>query len=239
MQIHNPLDKPLISIVACMHGDEIFGKTIIDTFFQDPLWLPYVQFVFANEAAYQAKTRFLDQDLNRSFADNDRQNHEQKLAPDILTAVAGSRFVLDIHTTTAPIGNMVPIVARIDGDTRHVLNVCRSKIIAWIQPELVSKSLIGNVPAGVSLEFEYGYSQTQAAIDEVRELVKDLLSGVSKPELARDVYLVTRPIDKTLSLSADTQNFVYSDTVKGYPFLFGEKAYPNGLLAKEKTQVFI
>jgi hypothetical protein len=239
MQIHNLLDKPLISIVACLHGDEIFGKTIVDTFSQDQTWLPYVQFVFANEEAYQAKTRFLDQDLNRSFADNDRQNHEQKLAPDILAAVASSRFVLDIHTTTAAIGNMVPIVAHLDGDTRYVLNFCRSKSIAWIQPELVSKSLIGNVPAGVSLEFEHGYSQTQAAIDEVRELVNDLLSGVSKPELAREVYLVTRPIDKSLGLPADTQNFVYSDAVKGYPFLFGEKAYPNGLLAPEKMQSFI
>lgn len=233
MQILNPLDAPLISIVGCLHGDEIFGKMIIDTFSHDSAWLPYVQFIFANEEAYHAKTRYLDQDANRSFADVAQRNHEQQLAQNILAAVRHSRFVLDIHTTTAKIGGMIPIVAHLDTDTKRVLNLCQTPNIAWVQPELACKSLIGNVPAGVSLEFEEDYAKHQTALEEVAAIVTGLITNTVQPPKQRSVYCITRPVDAGLIMPAGTKNFVFSEVLQGYPCLYGEKAYPNGLFAGE------
>ena len=239
MRLINPLPQPLITLVACMHGNEQFGLRVIEAVSARPRMRPFVQMLIANEEAVQANKRFIDQDLNRSFLPTAGQSHEENLARKLLPIIKSSTYLLDIHTTTSSISGMVPIVTNLDQQTRKVLNLCRSTQIAWVQKPLSEASLIGQVKPGVSLEFQEEYSRTTEALNETLDILTGLIENTHLPERERDIYHITHPAPSDLILPPQTLNYVYSETLQGYPFLVGERAYPNGLVAKTRSQVEI
>ncbi len=235
MQILNQQPQPLITIVGCLHGNEYIGQSFFNLFTKCQDKYPNVQVILANEPAIKANCRFIDEDLNRAFPGSTHGSHEQQLAATLLPHITSSRYVLDLHTTTSLL-RMVPIVTNLNTDTQRIVNLCSSQEVAFIKSPLADKSLIGQCQAGVSLEYNADLAATPQATADVFRIVTSLIQETSHTPTTKRIYHVTKPVSPSLQLGRDTQNFVYSPALKGYPFLVGERAYPNGLLASHYTK---
>lgn len=227
MQIINQQPQPFVTIVGCVHGNEYLGCRAFEYFALHRADYPSVQFILANEPAIAADCRYLEQDLNRSFPGKLDGKIEERLASELLTHVRTSRYVLDLHTTSSDI-RMTPIVTNLGADTCRVVNLCDSHEVALIEPELASKSLIGQCQAGVSLEYHEKYTP---ALADVFRIVDALLDKHQVTPSVRRIFHIVGPVTPTVAFPSDTKNFVYSPALQGYPFLVGERSYPNGLLA--------
>lgn len=225
MKIYSSLTQPIVTIVACVHGDEIFGLTIVDHFKNKLDQFPGLQLVIANEEAVAQKKRFIDIDLNRSFAVLSPVSHEEQLAVKLLDAVRSSGFVLDIHNTTSDI-LMTPIVTTINHKIKRIINLCSSREVAYVQKPLADKSFIGQLDGGVSLEFGFDYAKTAQAMNDVEQIVAGLLYSRSIKPIVREIYCIDGSIPKSISLLGDVKNFEFIETLRVYPFLFGEQSYP-------------
>ena len=225
MKLYPSKINPIVTIVACMHGDELFGLEVINYFKNNLDDFPGLQLVIANEEAIAQQKRFIDVDLNRAFATSSRIHHEERLAAELLRAIQSSTYVLDIHNTTSDI-LMTPIVTSMNENVKHVFNLCASKEIAFIQKPLSDKSLIGQLSGGVSLEFGFEYAKTNDAIEEVDRIVKGLLSDQSQEKTAREIFCVDGVISKEIDIPKETKNFHLIEKLQVYPFLFGEQSYP-------------
>src|SRR5205085_1727922 len=90
-----------ILVLGGMHGDEPLGPKLAATLIKNPL--PGVSALVANPAAVAASTRFIDQDLNRSFpGDPSAAGYESRRAAELLTLARGYDLVLDFHNTLCP-----------------------------------------------------------------------------------------------------------------------------------------
>lgn len=238
MKIIHSQEKPLITVVGCQHGNEDLGRSILEELPSHPHLFSQIQYILANEPAIEKGCRFIDQDLNRSFPGNKDGNREERLAYELLPLLQSSRFVLDLHTTTSAI-KMTPIVTNLDSDIRSIINLCESREVAFVEPPLATKSLIGQCRSGVSLEYNAEYAKTREAIDDVFRILNGLIGNHVITATPREIFHVTEPVQPSLKLSKDTKNFVYSDVLEGYPFLFGEQSYPNGLRAVKVSRAVI
>ncbi|MEK9152085.1 MAG: succinylglutamate desuccinylase/aspartoacylase family protein [Patescibacteria group bacterium] len=226
MKIIRSKNPPLVTIVCCLHGDEVFGLDVFSFFDSHRDRYPRVKLILANETAIKNGARYVDQDLNRSFPGTPGGNLEQRLARELLAEAAESRFVLDIHTTTSDIV-MTPIVTAMNSDILKVLNLCASGEIAFVHPAIGSRALIAHVPGGVSLEFGVHYSKSAEALRRVVKIVEALLADRTAPRQRRDVFHVTTVIPKTVALPAGTGNFGFMPELGLFPFLLNEKSYPD------------
>lgn len=211
----------VLAIVCCQHGDEVFGKQVFDIY-QDKL--QGIRLIFANEEAYNQEKRYVDDDLNRSFPGSDEGSHEEQLAAQILQRLKDVRYVLDIHTTTSDI-IMTPIICNESEDVKKILNLTSSREVANMTNGIADHSLIGQVSAGVSLEFNENYSKTEAAMDEVKVIVDGLLSDTRHEAQERKIFDIQGSIAPDQKLEADTANFRKDELLDGYPFLLHEKSY--------------
>lgn len=226
MKIYPSKTKPVVTIVACMHGDETFGLTVVD-FFKDRLdQFPGLQLVIANEEAVAQNKRFIETDLNRSFPGNVNGSKEERLAVELFEVVRSSSYVLDIHNTTSDI-LMTPIVTGMDDQTKRIINLCSSKEIAYIQKPLSDKALGGQMQGCVSLEFVFAYAQTQQAKLDVENIIDGLLANESQIPKMREVFYIDGSIPKSKELPKQVKNFQYISTLGVYPFLLYERAYTN------------
>ncbi len=91
---------PELAVVACLHGNELCGKTAIERVLdENPVLEQPVRFALANEEAIAANRRFIDEDLNRAFpGDSDGTTHESRLAARLLPKLRDCG-VLDLHST--------------------------------------------------------------------------------------------------------------------------------------------
>lgn len=210
-----------VAIVCCQHGDEVFGKTVFD-YYQDRL--QGIRLIFANEEAYSQGKRFIDDDLNRSFPGDGGGNHEEYLAAQILPYIKDVQYVLDIHTTTSDI-IMAPIICSESDDVKKILNLTSSREVASMGNGIADHSLIGQVAAGVSLEFNKDYAKAEAALEEVKHIVSGLLSETPRETQERHIFDIVGSIPAVQKLDSEAQNFKKDALLGGYPFLLYEKSY--------------
>ena len=236
MQILNQQVQPIVTVVGCLHGNEYLGLRAFEYFKGHQTEYSAAQFILANEPAIAADKRFVDCDLNRSFPGDIEGNLEQQLAAELLLHILSSRFVLDLHTTTSNIV-MTPIVTNLNGDTRRVLGFCRSQEVALIESPLANASLISQCRAGVSLEYNHRYAETTQAVDDVFRILEYLLNDQQTEPSERQVFHIDQATSASAALPDDAKNFVFCPALSGYPFLIGERAYPNGLLAGRQTNL--
>ncbi len=227
--------NPLITIVCCLHGDELFGAEVFSFFASRQAQYPDVQLILAHEEAMAANKRFLETDLNRSFPGSLTGFLEERLASEILPLVKSSRYVLDIHTTTSQI-NYTPIIATLSQETIEILRATSSKEVAFIQMPLSAHSLIGQITGGVSLEFNEHIASSPSSLEEIVYIVDALRSSKSVGVQTKELFFIDRVIPKSITISDDTKNFLYCEVAQGYPFLLHEKSYPtiHGLCASFK-----
>lgn len=90
-----------ILVIGGMHGNEPLGISIVKLFLKKPE--KDVDVVLANDLAIEANSRFLGQDLNRSFPGNNRsRDYEPRRAAQLLSMAKGYDLVLDFHNTYCP-----------------------------------------------------------------------------------------------------------------------------------------
>ena len=227
--------KPFLSIVACQHGNEPFGREIIEAIRPRLEEFPGLQLIVANEEALAIDQRGVEGDLNRSYPGNPTGNHESRLAHALLKHVNGTRYLFDIHTSVSSCGFLVPIVAELNEDTRSVINLLEPSRIVCIERPLSSTSLIGNVNAGISLEFQKSLAD-QSAIDIAVKLVEDLYDCRRAPTRARDVFMVTGILEADLALPDTARDFELVEELDLYPVLLKDPSYMGnqGLKATRK-----
>lgn len=211
----------VLAIVCCQHGDEVFGKTVYK-YYQDKL--DGIRLIMANEEAYEQGKRFIDDDLNRSFPGSDQGSHEEQLATQILPHIQGVRYVIDVHTTTSDV-TMTPIICNESNDVKNVINLTSSEEVASMGNGIADHSLIGQVAAGVSLEFNKDYAKTGTALEEVKRIVEGLLTGKRRDPQERRIFDIVGSIAAEQALEASAENFKKDNLLGGYPFLLHEKSY--------------
>lgn len=223
--ILSPSESPtVLAVVCCQHGNERFGLTVFKHFAAHLDRYPGLKVILANEPAVERNVRFLKTDLNRSFPGFAYGTHESRLAYEILSELAGIPYVLDIHTTTSDL-SFVPIVTSLNAQVRQMLRLTSSREVAFIEPPLAEKSLIGNVSAGVSLEFGNAYALRLDALVQTIHIVDGILSASFSPAKERDVYHIAGGIPKSTSIPNDAENFKRIDSLGVYPILLHEAAY--------------
>lgn len=90
-----------ILVIGGMHGNEPLGPLVVDRFQFNPV--KNVDVLIANEKAYRAHARFIEQDMNRSFPGvKDSQQYEHRRPTEILKIAKKYDIVFDFHNTHCP-----------------------------------------------------------------------------------------------------------------------------------------
>ncbi len=224
MKVIQSPGKIKVVIVCCLHGDEVFGERVFAHYTNKLDQMNGIRLILANQEAYNNGTRFIDDDLNRSFPGNEHGNHEERLATQILPFISNIRYVLDIHTTTSDVV-MTPIICNESDDVKKILNLTSSQEVASMGNGIAGHSLIGQVAAGVSLEFNKDYAKTEAALDEVKQVVDGLLKEIPHEPQERHIFDIVGSIPAEQELVGEAANFKKDNILGGYPFLLYEKSY--------------
>lgn len=229
-----------LAIVGCLHGNEVFGKTVFDYYENQLEEYPGLRLILANEEAYRKDVRYIDKDLNTVFPGDTAGNHEQRLAAQLLPLVCDVAMVLDLHTTSSDI-EMVPIIGSLDNGVDKIIQATKRKDIAQMMGEIVAPSLIGNVRAGVSLEFGEIYAATDEALQEISEIIEVLLKPTETKAQQRRIFKFDATIPLGTVLDMPASNFTLQPTHRFYPFLFDEKSneHDQGFAAYTYEERFI
>lgn len=90
-----------VLVIGGMHGNEPLGLEVIKLFQEKPV--SNIDAVFANKQAITASSRFVGQDLNRSFPGNSKsKEYEPRRAAQLLLMAKKYDIVLDFHNTYCP-----------------------------------------------------------------------------------------------------------------------------------------
>ena len=122
--------RPRLLVVAATHGNERNAAWLLEQWRRRPALLASagleLELVIGNPDALAANRRYIDRDLNRSFApellaDPARQDREIQRARTLLAShgPAGERpcpVVIDLHSTTSAMGNSLVVYGRRPAD---------------------------------------------------------------------------------------------------------------------------
>lgn len=235
-----------LTVVGCQHGNEVFGKTVIDDILSRPELAEAVATIFANEAAYEAGKQFTDTDLNRSYKKSDIEGNEALIADELLPIAQRTPYLLDIHTSIGDV-TFLPIIVHDTPDVRFVLSHLPEEVVALIQSPEAPHSLIGNHNGGVSLEFNRSFAaRDETALTLVRGAVEGILTGELGDYRSKKIYriseLIPLPGEKdgviTEPLPKGIENGEYSEAHGGYVLMPRAETY-QGFLAETVEEVVI
>ena len=119
-----------VMLVAATHGNERNAPWLLEAWQRHPTLLRNsglsLELVLGNPAAHAAGVRYLDRDLNRSFVPSvlnaaEPGDREQRRARELLAlhgpeGSAPALVALDLHSTTAAMGNSLVVYGRRPGD---------------------------------------------------------------------------------------------------------------------------
>lgn len=243
--------KPLISIVGCLHGNEIIGKRVIDKLKDICLLKGSLKLIVANEKAIQKKQRIVDGDLNRSFPGKKNGNYEERLAHSISKEIKDSDIVIDIHATTSDF-DRIAIITNLLKATKNILRLVPCEKVALIRKNVFGGGeMIRSVNVGLAIEYGPNKKGTnyKKALIEIMAILKnlDMIKGSKLNYVKKELYAVTGSykIPKFFKTSKNIKNFklVKKGAVIGwsagkemrsnknfYPVFVGEENY-KGILA--------
>ncbi len=90
-----------VLIIGGMHGNEPLGPAVVGLFKDMPI--KNIEVVLANEQAIAQNSRFIKQDLNRSFpGEKDSGDYEKRRAAELLRLCIDYDLVIDFHNTHCP-----------------------------------------------------------------------------------------------------------------------------------------
>lgn len=174
--------KPEVAIVGGIHGDEPCGVAVIEHLIEeDPDVERPVALVVANEAALERETRYVEDDLNRSFpGDTEADSHEKQLAGRLTDVLSGCE-TLSLHSTQS-YGDVFAIVDSPGEYERDV--VPRLSVDTVVDASAFNRGrLFSSVPRTV--EIECGYQGSKEAAENGLEVARQFLGAVGALSAAR------------------------------------------------------
>lgn len=180
---------PELAVVACLHGNELCGKTAIERVLaENHNFRRPVRFVVANEEAIEKNVRSIDEDLNRAFpGDSDGKTHESRLAAELLPQVRDCS-VLDLHSTRSH-PEPFALVAQVNEQTKRLARATGAPRV--VDVSYIAGGLIDYVD-GVAVEC--GLRGSERADRNAERVLRnflgemgavDTLSDAGDPELYR------------------------------------------------------
>ncbi len=111
-----------IYVIACVHGDEVFGLKVLTRL--QVLQNSNITIRVANLEAIAKKKRFIETDLNRSFAMESTKSLEAKLAQQIKSEIAfiNPDLIIDLHTSAVKV-DRVAILASNNPELLTLLSI--------------------------------------------------------------------------------------------------------------------
>jgi succinylglutamate desuccinylase len=236
------LKKILFS--CCTHGDEKIGHLVLEKFDAGKNDFFEWQSILSNPKAYQQNTRFVDQDLNRSFpgSDSPDANYEQKRAFEISKIIQDFDFVIDFHQTTAVMDDVIFI----NSENPAVMDMCEffeAPNVVILNSSFGGKNrlLIDMCEGGIAIEYH-----RSSTADEEERILKDVenLIARKKSKVKKSKYQLIGKVPMTKNSDLNWQNFQelsqaelnkldveISTKITAhkpiFPIFIGEKAYPD------------
>jgi predicted deacylase len=207
----------MIVIIACMHGDELLGKEVIDLL----KGRIDARFVIANPHAVERNVRFIESDLNRSFPGSADGTQEERIAHSLLKELEAD-LVIDIHSTTAVTKGFAIAVER---SPQALLDAVPLDVVLMPASFASGRALIDHAD-GISLEFSRDADPAQVA-----RVVIDTISNLAQGIRAEKALYVGKEIAETDGV---LENFKPAPGSKLYAVLSGEKAYGGRCILCEK-----
>jgi succinylglutamate desuccinylase len=128
-----------VAIVGGTHGNELTGVYLVNKFDRFPDLLVRDSFecmtLLANPQAIVANRRYVDRDLNRSFANDDLSNpqltgYEEKRAKEIAVQLKNIDLIVDLHSSTSNMGlTILP-------SSRHPFNLRLGAYLSTLHPDV-------------------------------------------------------------------------------------------------------
>lgn len=239
METDNKMKTRDIYVVAGIHGDEVFGLKVLAKLMT--MQNPNITVRVAHLEAIAKKTRYIESDLNRSFSKNAKDSLEVRLARQITSEITtiNPDLIIDLHTSSVNVSRVGilavnnPLLIDI---TKHM-----SMEYAAVMPENIARqSLIGVYPEK-SLCIELGRhlrSDTLAA--QLAMQINSLANGdLSVLEQRIPLLFIERIIERSEAINLKLENYIFSEQLKGYPFLTGDNNYDEhrGFLATSQIEV--
>lgn len=232
------MNKPKkIYVVACLHGDELFGLKIVARL--RAINSRHVTTAIAHPEAIAKRRRSIDTDLNRSFHPDALPSKEAAIARHIRQEIdqLNPDLIIDLHNVECPVG-AVAILAH-DSDELLRLGSQIGMDQAVVMPGHIAKdSLIGSYPErALSIEFGIGLRSDKLA-QAVAQAIADISNGeLNMTPVVMPTYYVTRKIANDEAPSEALTNYKYHRGLQGYPFLVGKDSYPDyrGFLAPKHS----
>ncbi len=234
--------KERIAVVGSLHGNELIGKNVISRLVNEKRIGARITAVVANENAIKAYKRCIDTDGNRCFPGRKEGNNEERMAYELLRAIKGCRYVIDMHSTYADMQDTAIITRR--GALKLAHKVPIKKVVLMGPAIAHGGALIDYQDFAVSIEFNrkrdtnYVLRVVKATIGNILKgrscavkqdsyLVKGFVSGDGKPVGLKNY----RKIRKGSVIAVDNGEKILADE-DFYPVFFGEKGYRNAYCMK-------
>ncbi len=178
-----------ILVIGGMHGNETLGLQVAELLQKNPV--KNIDAILANEQAIEANSRFVGQDLNRSFpGDTKSKEYEPRRAAQILALTKKYDVVLDFHNTYCP-GNDCGFVGETAGkklyDVSWLLGL--DKIIV-ADYDCINK--VANNCLSVEISMDSPLNKPEIWYERIKQLsILEEFSTKSKIERYRFVYRMT------------------------------------------------
>lgn len=240
-----------VTIVGGTHGNEVTGVYFIKKWQKkNESYLFNLNFYFGNPAAIKDCRRYVEKDLNRCFSkelqlkkpDNLELKRAQELKEKITSTDGPADFIIDLHTTTGPMGPTIIIT----DDTRLTLNCAKFvvkkmpevKIIREILQPAKNHFLTSLAPSGVIVEvgpIPQGvlrhdvFEQTEQIVSHILDFLtqwksQDFKSIAEKTpfyEIIGTLHYPKNPEGELLGMiHKNLQKKEFSSLVKGDPLFF-------------------
>ena len=234
-----------ILILGSQHGNELIGIRLYEYLHEKhPDIVNYVDYHCANPAAFALGRRFIDTDLNRSYAHKHHKvSYEQHLAANLLKHLAHKNYdyIIDCHTTTTDMGLCLIVPNITDMDILKVINRAPSiRHIIHLPQSITKHSLIGNVEKCVSLECNDNLATQPGTLETLAQFIKNLCMNIPQSEEIRYIYHVTEYVSPGSMPTPLPKN--YQIVHGNYYVLVGgnkkERTY-SGFLADKRSELEI
>lgn len=184
-----------VSIIAAMHGDEVYGIELYNAFVKRyPDKANKVKIIIGNEKAHQQNVRFIDADMNRQYSAAGSSHERQEIARvDAALKAFGPDYIIDIHTTKRDSG--IFFISDKPNRVRQRIYDMLDIDVCIMKDVVIRQSLIGAYENAVSLEYSLrsiSQETTSSFVDALFGLVYD--SSIERNN--RRKYVATRLISK-------------------------------------------
>lgn len=167
-----------LTILAAMHGDEVYGIELYQRFVEYyPQLGQYIKLIIGNQVAKDRNTRYIDEDMNRAYGSK-FVSHEKTEIERVEREIKefDPVYIIDIHTTRRDSG-VFYISGEVNSIRQRIFDMLDIDVCIMNDP-VIERSFIGNHSNAVSLE----YSLRDITADTTRQFVEastKLINGVN------------------------------------------------------------